>query len=149
MKRYLVLSAVVLASCTGNGNQKNRAVDAETPEQDKHYCFQRTEGTNDQDTTTVHFTLLANNIEGEMEWVPYEKDSRKGTLTGTVSGDEITAVWSYMQEGVKDSIVVAFKLSAQQLAQKPLRVNTVSGRQETDKDADYTLVYLPYDCVSP
>ena len=64
--------------------------------------------------------INANKVNGDMNWLPKEKDRRKGTLSGTLNGDKIEAVWSFMQEGMKDTLAVEFKLSAQQLAQKPM-----------------------------
>lgn len=159
MKRYVVISALALASCAGNGDKKadtttvaagadtssNKAA-LEAPAQDMDYCFLHTDGTSNQDTTAVHLLLKAGNVTGEMKWLPKEKDSRKGTLNGKIKGNEITAVWNFMQEGVKDSIRVAFKLSPQQLAQKPLKVDAASGKQETDESADYTLIYKLDNC---
>jgi hypothetical protein len=155
--KYLIICAIALVSCVGNGNRKNEAskrIDEDTlnttlnnvPEQNRSHCFFRTEGTDQQDTITVKLTVNADKVEGEMNWIPKEKDSRKGVLDGTISGDEITAVWRYMQEGMEDSIKVAFKLSPEQLTQKPLKVNTTTGLQETDDAADYTLIYTPVGC---
>lgn len=153
--KYLLIFAIALASCTGSGNrssEESKQIDDDTanttvnrPEQ-KSYCFIRTEGTEQQDTTIVKFSINADRLEGEMNWIPKEKDSRKGVLVGTITGDEITAVWRYMQEGMNDSMAVAFKFASDQLAQKPLRVNTNTGAQETDDSADYTLLYTPMRC---
>lgn len=160
IKKYLVLCAVGLASCGGNSDQKSKtsemdardttlALAEDAPQPDGLYCFIRTEGTRNQDTTTVYFVVEGNQVEGEMNWVPYEKDSRRGKLKGTISGNEITAVWTYMQEGMQDSIPVLFRLSPQQLAQKPLKANAATGRQETDKTVDYSLLYTPMDDWDP
>ncbi|MBL4677024.1 MAG: hypothetical protein JKY70_12585 [Mucilaginibacter sp.] len=157
MKPYVIICALALASCAGNGDKKsdtsaNASADTagkpqiQAPAQDMDYCFLRTEGTSNQDTTAIHLLLKGGKVTGEMKWLPKEKDSRKGTLNGTITGDEIKAVWSFMQEGVKDSINVAFKLSAQELAQKPLKVNTADGRQVTDEAAGYTLLYKLDNC---
>jgi len=157
MKPYVIICALALASCAGNGNKKADTTTAiigdttaksvmKSPAQDMDYCFVRTEGTSNQDTTAVHLLLKGGKVTGEMKWLPKEKDSRKGTLNGTIKGDEIKAVWSFMQEGMKDSIDVAFKLSAQELAQKPMKVNTTDGRQETDDAAGYTLIYKLDNC---
>lgn len=154
--KYLIISVIALASCTGNANrnsEESKRIDQDTieatvnnkPEQKSH-CFIRTEGADQQDTTTVRLTVNTNKVEGEMNWIPKEKDSRKGTLVGIISGDEINAVWHYMQEGMKDSMEVAFKFTSDQLAQKPLKVNTSTGVQETDMAADYTLLYTPVGC---
>lgn len=156
MKRYIVICAMGLASCMGNTEQtENKTVNTVedtsagklgTIQQNKIYCFILTEGSANQDTTTVRLIVNANKVDGEMQWIPKEKDSRKGILTGTISDGEISAVWSYTQEGAKDTMTVAFKLSAQQLAQKPLKVDTTTGRESTDDAAEYTLLYTPDDC---
>lgn len=157
MKKHILICTFAIAACTGNVDQKDESskttgedilteTELPTTEQNRRYCFLRTEGTDNQDTTTVQFTFNEDKVEGEMNWIPKEKDSRKGILTGTISGDEIKAVWSYIQEGMKDSMAVAFKLSPQQLAQKPLKVDTVTGRQETDERANYTLIYMLHNC---
>ncbi|RFZ94736.1 hypothetical protein D0C36_04145 [Mucilaginibacter conchicola] len=157
MKPYVIICALALASCAGNGDKKADTTATATgdtaatsgmkaPAQDMDYCFIHTEGTSNQDTTAVHLLLKSGKVTGEMKWLPKEKDSRKGTLNGTITGDEIKAVWSFMQEGMKDSINVAFKLSAQELAQKPLKVNAADGRQVTDETAGYTLIYKLDNC---
>lgn len=157
MKKHILICTFAIAACAGNVDQKDESsktieentlteTTLPTTAQNRRYCFLRTEGTDNQDTTTVQFSFNEDNVAGEMNWIPKEKDSRKGVLTGTILGDEIKAVWSYMQEGMKDSMTVAFKLSPQQLAQKPLKVDTVTGRQETDERADYTVIYMPHNC---
>jgi hypothetical protein len=158
MKPYIILSicALGLASCGGNGNKgtdTTKAATADTskaatlnaPAQNMEYCFMRTEGTSNQDTTAVHLVIKAGVVGGEMQWMPKEKDARKGTLTGTMNGNDIKAVWTFMQEGVKDTMAVAFQLSSQQLGQKPFKV-TKDGRQETDGAAGYTLMYKLDNC---
>ncbi len=158
MKPYTILSmcALALASCGGNGNKgtdttkvatedTSKAATLNAPAQNMEYCFLRTEGTSNQDTTAVHLIINANKVTGEMKWLPKEKDARKGTLEGTISGNDIKAVWTFMQEGAKDTIAVAFQLSAQQLGQRPFKV-TKDGRQETDGAAGYTIIYKLDNC---
>ncbi|MCO5934509.1 hypothetical protein NAF17_03060 [Mucilaginibacter sp. RB4R14] len=158
MKPYTILSicALALASCTGNGNKgsdttKTVAEDTSkgarlnAPAQNMEYCFLRTEGTSNQDTTAIHLIINAEKVNGEMQWLPKEKDARKGTLEGTMKGNDIKAVWTFLQEGTKDTMAVAFKLSAQELGQKPFKV-TKDGRQETDGAAGYTIIYKLDNC---
>ncbi|PRD48425.1 hypothetical protein [Sphingobacterium haloxyli] len=157
MKNYFLLCAIALGSCVGQDNRNsedtNKADEdtihamANRPVQNKPYCFIRTEGTGQQDTTKVRFTINGDKVEGEMSWIPKEKDSRKGVLTGTISNNEITALWNYMQEGMRDSIRMAFKLLPNdELAQKPLTINGASGIQETDEAAGYTVIYKSDHC---
>ncbi|PRD57179.1 hypothetical protein [Sphingobacterium gobiense] len=156
MKNYFLLCAIALGSCVGDGSRNDediKRIDEDTirtvasrPQQNKSYCFIRTEGTDQQDTTNVTFTINGDKVEGEMNWIPKEKDSRKGILLGTISDNEITAMWNYMQEGTRDSMRVAFKLVSNQLTQKPLTINATTGIQETDEAADYTVIYISENC---
>lgn len=158
MKKYLSIAIIALASCAGSSDKNNgtdttstttdTTVTTKAPTLDGQHCFVRTEGTANQDTTTVQLTVTGTQVTGQMAWLPKEKDKRTGALTGTLDGDNITAVWSFMQEGMKDSIKVAFKLSPQKLQQKPLKVNTANGRQETDESAGYTVEYTAGNCGS-
>jgi hypothetical protein len=159
MKKYLFICALGLASCAGNGTKTadtvktdsaatdtSNTVQLNTPAQNMEYCFVHTDGASAQDTTAVHLVINANKVSGEMNWIPKEKDKRKGTLAGTINGNVIKAVWSFMQEGMKDTMAVEFKLSAQQLAQKPFVVNNATGRQQLDTKADYSVLYNLDNC---
>lgn len=107
----------------------------------KSLCFLLTEGQTKKDSTSIELVIQGDTVTGVMNWMPYEKDSRKGKLKGTKTGDNINAVWSFMQEGMTDTIDVQFKLTDDMLSQKPLKLNTQTGRQQTDAAANYTLIY--------
>jgi hypothetical protein len=81
-----------------------------------------------------------------MSWLPKEKDARKGTLTGTLKGNAIKAVWTFMQEGTKDTLNVEFQLRGNALAQKPYQYDAKTGRQQTDNKADYSVIYSMKNC---
>jgi hypothetical protein len=51
-----------------------------------------------------------------------------------------------MQEGMKDTLAVEFKLSAQELAQKPMNLNTATGREQLNIRADYSVKYKLDNC---
>jgi len=157
MKYYVIICALALASCSGNGNKGTDttategkdtalATKANTPAQNMEYCFIHTDGTSAQDTTAVHLVINANKVSGDMNWMPKEKDSRKGALLGTIEGNNIKAVWSFQQEGMTDTLAVEFKLSSQTLAQKPFVLNTKTGRQQVDTKADYTVIFNIDNC---
>ncbi|OKS88481.1 hypothetical protein [Mucilaginibacter polytrichastri] len=104
-------------------------------------CFLRTEGKTNQDSTSIELVIKGDVVSGQMTWMPYQKDSRKGVLAGTIKGDTIQAKWSFMQEGMNDTLNLKFKLTKDQLAQKPLKLNVKTGRDQTDDDAGYKLLY--------
>jgi hypothetical protein len=157
ISRYgIIACAMTLASCAGNGNKSADTTKTENsadttaklsaPAQNMEYCFIHTDGTSSQDTTAVHLAINESKVSGDMQWMPKEKDSRKGTLEGTINGNIINAVWTFMQEGMKDTMAVEFKLSAQQLLQKPLKLNTSTGREQLDNNADYNIIYKLDNC---
>ncbi|MES2274944.1 MAG: hypothetical protein V4592_02900 [Bacteroidota bacterium] len=112
-------------------------------------CFLRTEGKQHLDSTTIELSIKGNTVTGEMIWTPYQKDSRKGILNGTQTGDTINAVWTFKQEGITDTMLVKYKLATNKLLQKPLKLNTKTGRQQTDESADYTVEYHPVGSIRP
>jgi len=153
MKYFNLLcgASLLIASCSSNSNKtENKDADkadsaklTATPATatDTSRCFLLTEGTKNQDSTTIELAIKNNKVTGQMNWLPYQKDSRKGTLTGTATGDTINAVWSFMQEGVKDTIGLKLLLKGNRLMQKPLTFDAKTGRQHTDEKAGYTVIY--------
>ena len=145
----LIIISLLATACTSN-NTKTESKDADSPDSstlkttvatDTSRCFLLTEGTKNQDSTTIELAIKNNKVTGQMNWLPYQKDSRKGTLTGTAKGDTINAVWSFMQEGMKDTIGLKLVLNGNRLMQKPLAFDAKTGRQHTDEKAGYTVVY--------
>jgi hypothetical protein len=84
---------------------------------------------------------------GQMNWLPYQKDSRKGTLDGIIKNDTLHATWSFMQEGMKDTLKLSFLFKNNQLAQKPLKLNVKTGRDQTDESASYSISYEANDVL--
>ncbi|MCL7987449.1 hypothetical protein M8998_05795 [Sphingobacterium sp. lm-10] len=158
MKFYLGIFSLALAITSCQGNADKTQNDGHTQESDTtmvashsldngHYCYIRTEGAENQDTTKVHFVIDENDITGEMDWLPHEKDQRKGTLLGTINGEDVRVQWTYMQEGMQDTLHLQFRLTGgMELYQKPLKVNTSSQREQTDESAAYSLKYAAVDC---
>jgi hypothetical protein len=157
---YLLVSIVLLASCSGGNNvadndttiSKLSAADtqlgsaANAPLVNMRYCFFYTDGTRAQDTTEVSIFINGNKVTGDMYWMPKEKDARKGTLTGTLAGNTIKAMWNYNQEGSADTMAVEFQLRGNALAQKPYQYDAKTGRQQTNKAAAYTVIYNMKNC---
>ena len=145
-----VVIAFALAACTSeekesigdtvvNGDTVAKAIEVEATSM----CFLRTEGKSDQDTTSIELVIKDDKVSGQMYWHPFEKDSRKGALNGTVKGDTVDAVWSFMQEGMQDTLALKFLIKGDNLMQKPLTLNTKTGRQQTDNAAGFTLLNHP------
>ena len=151
----ILVIAFIVASCNNTGNKNEAALidtladSSSIPRTPNAHalCFLRIDGNNNQDTTSIELVIKDNKVTGLMNWMPYQKDSRKGKLQGTIKNDSIQAVWSFMQEGMTDTINVQFKLQNNNLLQKPLKVDPKTGRQQTDEAADYTLAYRTSDKI--
>jgi hypothetical protein len=159
IKLCLLLAVGLGASCSGthsnntdtlttSGNHKDTALAnaADAPPVNMQYCFYHTDGTQAQDTTSVNMLINGDKVTGKMSWLPKEKDARKGTITGTLKGNAIKAVWTFMQEGTKDTIGVEFQLRGNALAQKPYQYDAKTGRQQTNIKADYSVIYSMKNC---
>ncbi len=109
-------------------------------------CFLRTEGAGNVDSTKIHLVLNGDAVSGELNWLPKEKDARKGLLEGVKQGDVIKAIWTFKQEGTEDTMAVQFEFKGDQLSQKPYVVNPKTGRQQTDSTAAYSVKYSKVDC---
>lgn len=151
MKHILLFFAAVcvLASCTSKNDTASDGSDSLTVAQTKKplahaLCFLRTEG---KDSTSIELVIKDDKVTGQMNWMPYEKDSRKGKLAGTINNDTVDVVWSFMQEGMTDTLNLQFKLDDTKLWQKPLKFNQQSGREQTDASSGYTLQYATADKI--
>jgi hypothetical protein len=109
-------------------------------------CFFRLEGTSSKDSTFINLSILGNRVTGKYSWIPFEKDSRTGTLTGIKRGDTVDVVWHFAQEGIKDTLRTVFLLQGEQLKQKPFSVNQQTGRQFTDDKSAFSISYQKTDC---
>lgn len=106
-------------------------------------CFVRTEGNGNQDTTSIELVIKDDKVSGQMYWHPFEKDSRKGSLNGTLKGDTVYATWAFMQEGMQDTLALQFLIKDDKLMQRPLKLNAKTGREQTDNTAAFTLLHNP------
>jgi len=143
--------ALSLAACTspeGTESPADTVVNVDTVAKSMDVeaasmCYLRTEGKDNKDTTSIELLIKDKKLTGQMYWHPFEKDSRKGTLSGTLKGDTVNAVWSFMQEGMQDTLGLQFLIQGDNLMQKPLKLNTKTGREQTDNTAGYTLLHHP------
>nr|WP_294792771.1 hypothetical protein [uncultured Mucilaginibacter sp.] len=143
--------AITLAACTSREDKQSigdTVVNADTLAKPTEVeatsmCFLRTEGKDNKDTTSIELVIKDNNVTGQMYWHPFEKDSRKGALNGTLKGDTVYAIWTFMQEGMQDTLGLQFLIAGDNLMQKPLKLNTQTGRQQTDNAAGFTLLHHP------
>lgn len=110
-------------------------------------CFVHLDGSGTKkDSSLVNLSIVGNKVTGKYSWIPFEKDSRTGSIAGIKKGDTIDVVWSFMQEGVKDTLRTVFLLQGNHLKQRPYLVNKKNGRQVTDNRSAFTINYQKKNC---
>ncbi|PWW04509.1 hypothetical protein DFR52_1011208 [Hoeflea marina] len=108
LKPTLVLvAALLLAGCTADTDQAAvvaapaTAPAAESAALDEGaHCFRNaTTGDGVTDIAELLFTVTEDRAAGEYNWLPQEKDQRRGTFSGPVAGNRIAANYQFSQEG--------------------------------------------------
>lgn len=143
---------IILFSACNNVKTSDSSSNTEVPPNDSlssatlNMCFLHVEGNRNQDTSLIHLILNKSDVTGRYDHLPYEKDSRKGIIKAVKTGDEIIGVWIFSQEGMQDSLDVAFKLQDSILLQKPFSVDLSTGRQVLKDTSDYSIQYQKQSC---
>lgn len=89
------------------------------PEVPELMCFESREGNPaNPDITTVRIIIRDGEVSGKMSWIPYQKDSAVGTLSGTQEADILKLRFDYTIEGSSQSEEMEFKLVGKQLIKK-------------------------------
>lgn len=85
---------------------------SELPQQNQSLCFSKDFH---KDITTVTLTLSGDTVTGTMDWVPFEKDSARGTLSGTIENGEMHLLYDYMIEGAHQTEEKIMKIQDRKL----------------------------------
>lgn len=84
--------------------------------QDGTFCFSKHFN---QDVTYVQLTILDGAVTGKMDWIPYEKDSARGTLRGYENAaGELDLLYDYMIEGSRQTETKIMKIESGKLLVK-------------------------------
>jgi hypothetical protein len=154
VKNYIfILPVILLASCIGNEQQQKKNTDnalkvvteVSTNTGDTS-CYLRTIGDRNEDSSILQLIVKNDVVTGSLQYLPYQKDARKGTLIGQKDGDIINAQWTYMQEGMEDTLTVSFKFKEGALYQKPNIFKPKLNHEVLDPRTDYELKYEKMNC---
>lgn len=109
----LCFALVFMHACTSKTDQST-SYKQEKKAEDIQYCFENIFPYQDSsglaDRETLKLVITGENVVGEFNWLPAEKDSRIGTLKGKINQNEITAVYKFMQEGLTESTEITILL---------------------------------------
>lgn len=110
-------------------------------------CFIETFG---KDSTLVSISINGDVVEGEMRWIPYEKDGAVGTLKGKKVGDIITADYNYVIEGSEQLEEKVFVLKGNKLQIKEGELEDKNGKlvMKFPEKAKVTSTLSQTDCTN-
>ena len=156
---YIALSISGLSACNSGPSQgrvdtKRNEISTDKVTEDtakvgeirQKMCFQAVSGSQSKDTLAVTLNVDGSKVTGDMRNIIFEKDSRKGTLQGELKNRTVNAVWTFMQEGMTDTLNLEFQLDEGYLMQRPLKLNTKTGREQTDRGSDKWVKLSPANC---
>ncbi|MCC9169194.1 hypothetical protein [Pontibacter harenae] len=151
---FLAFATLLLLGCNRTSETTRVATgkhpgneELETIATEGEMCFWQVSGGQKQDTAWVRLNIADTKVTGAYWLLPYEKDSRRGTLNGLRKGDVVYATWTFMQEGQSDSLPVQFRITSNHLQLKPYSYNAATGLAFLADSAQFTLVYDKIDCA--
>ena len=101
----LVLTGQILVSCKNesDGTDSGNRTDAGNAVRE---CYLYV---SDYDTIKMNITIHENKVSGSLEYKYYEKDKNTGTINGELRENKLSAIYSFMSEGVKSTRQVIFQ----------------------------------------
>lgn len=132
LKKLLFPLLLVLASCS---TENNKAVNTPSSDEIKpiNYsgCYEMIIS---RDSALLNIDFDGNMVSGKLEYRRFEKDSNKGTFTGTFNDGIINAWYNFQSEGI---------LSVRQLMFKVEGENILEGYGEMEQIADSAVFKYP------
>ncbi len=151
MRIFYLLSLIAIAFSACNQNAgKNETAENTISKNNKPdtLCFERYNGSENQDTASIAMIIIGDQVSGRYANYPYQKDAREGTINGIKSGENISGIWRYQQEGKMDSLAFDFKLEGEKLLQKQTSFDRKTGRETVQDTAAFSLEFIKRDCQS-
>ncbi len=113
----LLCISVLVTGCKNVDKQKNDMEESTAKTSVSNnglLCFQKIYPYQDnpsiQDVLELNLTIDGNTVSGNYNWLPAEKDQRRGTLDGSLTDDTITAQYRFMQEGMEQTATLKIRL---------------------------------------
>ncbi len=98
MARMMTIGAVAVLSLAGCNATPTTSMES-AKLADGRYCFRTiTTGGGVTDVEELVFTVSGESASGAYNWLPQEKDQRRGKFSGAVSGNRIAASYQFSQE---------------------------------------------------
>ena len=118
MKNLLFLLLLTAATGCATAPEKTPTANTETESvatAPQNLCFRKEypykDNSSMKDVVELQLSIDGSQVTGTYNWLPAEKDQRKGTLTGTIVDKTITANYRFMQEGIESTVPLQITLT--------------------------------------
>lgn len=130
MKQQIFAAGMALAAlASACGGNKPSGTDSHA-EAEQTYLY-----ANNKDTTRLVLKNAGAEISGSLDILPFEKDSRRGTLSkGEMKGDTLFALYKSIQEGQESECEIAFLKKGDAY----VLTNDIFGEENFQYNADYS-----------
>lgn len=133
-KQILTITITIilfLTSCKEyKKHEQNQNVTNKKIENEQSYRYEK-----NRDTVLLVLQNIENKISGKLDILPYEKDSRRGTIiNGQFKGDTLFAFYNSIQEGQKSECEIAFLKNGDSY----ILSNDIFGENNYRYNSDYT-----------
>lgn len=102
-----------LISCGDRSTKTDTSASSQVSALPDTLCFRQIMG---RDSTLLQLVFTDSLVTGELAVLPFEKDRARGPITGTRSGNEITANWQRSGEGVTQPYQLNFTLEGDSIS---------------------------------
>lgn len=103
----------VLTACNNHTTKEKAIEDHSTAEKHIH-CYAFISG---RDTISMTLNIKDKLVDGKLTYNFYEKDLNEGTIAGTMKGDTLFAIYTFMSEGLESKREVAFLKKGQDFSE--------------------------------
>lgn len=114
--------------------KKNNSIESQT---EQLLCFRNEflfkNDSEMKDVQELNLRIDKEKVKGIYNWLPAEKDQRKGYLTGIIKDNIINAIYIFSQEGIQDSTSITISLLDNRAIIK-------GGSAESGLDASITMI---------
>jgi hypothetical protein len=108
----IICCSFFVVSCGQDGNTEKTSATNTSSQATTCYSYE-VKG----DLTVAQLSQDQDKVTGYYAWIPAEKDSGRGSVTGTIKGNQINAQYIYLIEGAVQTEEVIFKLEGDTLTQ--------------------------------
>ncbi len=109
-------------------------------------CYTMISGLSKKDTSFIRLMIDGSAAKGEMITSIYQKDKRQGSFTGTIKDSILNGTWTFVQEGINDSLPLVFRVNGTTLEQKKFSYDRETGRAFIADTASFGSIFNKVNC---